>query len=52
MNYRRMASATVHPHEITKLKELSITLLSTLREILSINEYCCKSTVPVNILSL
>ena len=49
MNDRRMASATIHPHEITKLKELSITLLS---EILSINEYCCKSTVPVNILSL
>lgn len=37
---RRMASATFRPHEITKLKELSITLLSTLREMVGESQNC------------
>ena len=37
---RRMASATFFPDEITKLKELSITLLSTLREMLGEFQNC------------
>ena len=37
---RRMASATFLPHEITKLKELSITLLSTFREMVSEIQNC------------
>ena len=40
MNDRRMASATFHPHKITKLKELSITQLSTLRETLGEFQNC------------
>lgn len=40
MNDRRMASATFFPDEITKLKELSITLLSTLREMLGEIQNC------------
>ena len=37
---RRMASATFRPREITKLKELSITLLSTLREMVGESQNC------------
>ena len=37
---RRMASATFFPDEITKLNELSITLLSTLREMLGEIQNC------------
>ena len=37
---RRMASATFFPDEITKLKELSITLLSTLREMFGEIQNC------------